>query len=60
MYNSAIVLLLRKTLEHHVVALWLVIFDQVIFSTLSFHHKRVWRLTDFALKSAPKERREVL
>lgn len=36
--NSAIVFLLRQTLEHHIVAFWLIIFDQVIFSAISFHH----------------------
>ena len=36
--NPAIVLLLRQTLEHHIVAFRFVIFDQVIFSAISLHH----------------------
>ena len=64
--DSRVILLLGETFEHHVVALRLVVLDQVIcvdkaaiVLTLGLHLQRVWRLADLALERFPEERLEV-
>ena len=57
--NSGVILLLRKTLQHHEVALRLLILHQVISVPLGFHHERISGLTDLALESLPEVGAEV-
>jgi len=57
--NARVVLLLRQTFQHHVVALRFIIFDEAVVPSVGFHHERVGRLADLAFKSAPEVRREV-
>ena len=59
MDDSRCVLLLTEGLEHHVVALRLLILDEVISRTVRFHHQRVCGLADLTLEGLPEEGGEV-
>ena len=61
MDNTGCVLLLTERLEHHVVALRLLVLDEVISGAraLGLHHKRVSRLADLTLEGLPEEGGEV-
>jgi hypothetical protein len=54
------VLFLIQTFKHHVVTSLLIILNKFVLIAISLDHKRVGLLTDFALKSLPEERTEVL
>ena len=57
--DARCVLFLGETLQHHVIALGLIVLNQVVVLRAGLHHQRVRGLADFALEGLPEVGGEV-